>query len=351
MDIIRQDAKEVVAALGESVQQLEGRTILMAGGAGFLPAYIIDVLAWANREHFAEPCRVIAVDNFVSGAPQRLSHLTGEPWFRLVQADLTRPLTLNEPVQFILHGASIASPTFYRRFPFQTIEVNVQGTKHLLDLAMEAKSAGFLYLSSSEIYGDPPATEIPTREEYRGNVSCTGPRACYDESKRLAETLCFEYFRHHQVPVKIARPFNVYGPGLRLDDGRIIPDILHNGLQGRPLTLLSDGLDTRSFCYAADAAAALLLLLVSSSVGEAFNVGNDAEISMAAVAGVANELFDPKPGVKYATSPDPNYRVDSPRRRCPDLAKIHSHLGWRPQIGLTEGLKRTIAWYQMRRGV
>src|SRR5581483_3358860 len=203
--------------------------------------------------------RVISVDNRSTADPTRLTHRAGRDDFELIVHDATTPLELTERVDVVIHGASIASPSWYRERPLETIDVNVGGTRNLLELVRAHESRRFLYLSSSEIYGDPPRERVPTAEDYWGNVSCTGPRACYDESKRLAETLCMTYFRLFATPVTIVRPFNVYGPRLRLDDGRVVPDFLRDALAGKPVEILSDGSVTRSFCYVSDAAAAMLL--------------------------------------------------------------------------------------------
>jgi UDP-glucuronate decarboxylase len=248
-------------------------------------------------------------------------------------------------VDHVIHGASIASPTWYRRYPLETIDVNVNGTRALLDLARGQEDATFLYLSSSEIYGDPPADRIPTSEEYWGHVSCTGPRACYDESKRLAETLTFTYQRLHGLPIRIVRPFNVYGPRLRLDDGRIIPDLLKGALAREPIVLYSDGRATRSFCYVADFAAALLLLLGPDVPDGAYNVGNDEEVTIEEAARVFDEVANEGRGVRFESSEDAAYLTDNPQRRCPDLRKVKAAIPWTPAIPLREGLARTYASY------
>ena len=236
--------------------------------------YLVDVLTtWSKPQ-----LKIVAADNFIAASRDRLTHLAASPAVELMPHDVTQPIPLDGPIDYIIHGASIASPVYYRRFPLETIKVNVEGTARMLDLTRATGAKSMLFLSSSEIYGDPDPQFIPTSEEYNGNVSCTGPRACYDESKRLGETLCATYFRLHAAPVKTIRPFNVYGPGQRLDDQRIIPDLVSAALNGGPITLFSDGRPTRSFCYARDFAAALLLVLLSSENGEAFNIGNDEEI-------------------------------------------------------------------------
>jgi dTDP-glucose 4,6-dehydratase/UDP-glucuronate decarboxylase len=206
-----------------------------------------------------------------------------------------------------------------------------------------------LSFSSSEVYGDPAV--VPTPEEYHGNVSFTGPRACYDESKRLGETLCATYFRLHRVPVKVIRPFNVYGPGQRLDDGRIIPDLLRAALSGGPLVLYSDGAATRSFCYVSDfTEACLMLLMMPEADGEAFNVGNAEEVSIAQAARTMAEVAGTPPlPVLFESSAEAAYLVDNPQRRCPDLTKLHRMTGFAARVSLREGLGRALASYRQER--
>ena len=339
-----QDLAGICTRAESGLTRLAGATVLIAGGAGFLPSYLVDTLAHANRELLDEPCRVLCLDNMSTGVSARLAHLEGRGDVVFVHHDLVQPYDPGEQVDYIVHAASIASPTWYRRHPLETIDVNVGGTRHLLDLALRQEVRALLYLSSSEIYGDPPPEEIPTSEEYWGHVSCTGPRACYDESKRLAETLCSTYQRLHGLPVKVARPFNVYGPRLRLDDGRVIPDFMRDALDGEAITLYSDGEVTRSFCYVADAAAALLLLLTADAPEGAYNVGTAEEVTIGRVAEIVAGLAGTR--VHRTTSADPHYLTDNPNRRCPDLAKITDALDWRPQVQLEEGLARTLDHYR-----
>src|SRR5258708_989421 len=198
----------------------------------------------------------------------------------VVKSDISAVQDLERP-DFVVHGASIASPTYYRLHPIETMDANVLGLRRLLDHSLRWAPEGFLFFSSSEIYGDPDAANIPTAEAYRGFVSCTGPRACYDESKRFGETLCVNFARVHGIPVTIARPFNNYGPGLRLSDRRVLPDLFKDVLADRDITLLSDGRASRTFCYASDATAGYLRILLLGAKGESYNIGADApEISM-----------------------------------------------------------------------
>jgi dTDP-glucose 4,6-dehydratase/UDP-glucuronate decarboxylase len=295
---------------------------------------------------------MVCVDNLRSGVGQRVAHLMTRPDFVLVEHDITMPLQWKEEVRWIIHGASIASPVLYRRFPLQTIAVNVDGTRHLLDLGRRLGVQSLLYLSSSEVYGDPDPDAIPTPETYPGRVSCTGPRACYDESKRLAETLCMVYHRLHGVPVKVVRPFNVYGPGQRLDDQRIIPDLMTSAVRRTPIILYSDGRATRSFCYISDALKAMWHVLLSDCNGEVFNVGNDREeVTILEAARCLQEIVvDPPLEIQFQTSPDADYLRDNPSRRCPDLTKLRSEFPWEPCVMLKEGLAHTLAHYLEERG-
>lgn len=346
--IILGDVRGISEEIRREAQLLEGKTLLVTGGGGFLGGYFLDVVAFLNENVLKEKCRLICLDNFISGKEDRLSHLESKAYFESVNHNLAFPFSWKDDIDFIVHAASIASPTFYRKYPIETIEVNALGTLHLLRLAKEKKVKSFLYLSSSEIYGDPPAEHVPTPETYWGNVSSVGPRACYDESKRLAEALCMIFFREFGLPVKIARPFNVYGPGLRLDDKRVIPDFLGNALRGEAITMYSDGTDTRSFCYVSDAITGFFKILLSDYNGEAFNVGSDGEeISMKKLAQVVSELFDNSIETIHQKNLDRNYLTDNPRRRYPDLTKMRKLLQYEPKVNLRTGLQRLIEWYTL----
>jgi dTDP-glucose 4,6-dehydratase/UDP-glucuronate decarboxylase len=306
---------------------------------------VLDVLADWNRNR-ARPCKILAVDNHLVGLPERIAHLASRDDVRLVTHDLRKPYEPDEPIHYILHLAGVASPTFYRQFPLETVDVNVAGTRLLLELCRTQPVRAMLHLSTSEIYGDPATTAIPTREDYRGFVSCTGPRACYDESKRLSETLCVIYHQKYDVPIKVGRPFNVFGPGQRLDDRRIIPDLMGATVHGQPLVLLSDGKATRTFCYVRDAATAMLMILLEGRAGEAYNLGSDQEeVTMRTVAETLRDVAGLGQEVQFQRSGDPHYLSDNPQRRCPDLGKIRG-LGYAPRVSLREGLARTLASYR-----
>ena len=349
-DTIEEDILDVCDRVGEALQGLSGSTILAAGGGGFIGSFFLDVIAYASDHILEQPATLVCVDNYQTGMPDRVAHLRDSDNFVFRRHDITEPLDLGHDVDYIIHMASIASPPRYRENRLPTVDVNVLGTRNLLELARQHSVKSFLYLSSSEVYGDPSPDALPTPETYPGNVSFTGPRACYDESKRLAECLCAIYYEQFGLPVKVVRPFNVYGPRLNLDDGRVMPDFIRNALDGNPIELYSDGRATRSFCYISDAVAASLLLLLSSNNGEPFNVGNDEEITIERLAQEVSLAFDDHPNVQFASSKDPDYLVDNPQRRCPDLTKVKQAIPWEPTVMLREGIRRTIQWHKEHPG-
>lgn len=337
------DLLEIVRRSAASLDRLRGSRLLVTGAGGFLPAYLCHAIALANDQELrADPIALRCVDNFVTGLPERLEVLRSRSEVELIDASIVELERLDADVVF--HGASIASPPVYRRLPIETLRVNVLGTWRVMDRAREEQVKSVLSLSSSEVYGDPEPAAIPTPESYVGRVSFTGPRACYDEGKRVGETIGRLYFEQFGVPVTTARPFNVYGPTLRLDDGRVVPDLVRQALAGGPLVLHSDGAPTRSFCYVTDAIVAFLLLLASGDRGEAYNVGNPEEISMRTLAERIGALSGVDQIIQERSS-DARYLTDNPRRRCPDVAKL-VELGWRAEVSLNEGLRRTIEYYR-----
>ena len=343
--LVREDLRSIIQGLGEEAKKLSGKTVLISGGAGFLGNYLVLTLMELNQS-LAQPVKVIAVDNFITGSKKHLINAPEYQKYELINHDVRQPLSINGKVDYVIHAAGVASPVYYKKYPIQAIEVSTYGTKNFLELCRKKKSNSFLFFSTSEIYGDPDPAHIPTTEEYRGNVSCTGPRACYDESKRLGEALTMTYYHHIGIPIKIVRPFNVFGPGMKYNDYRVIPAFLMSALQGKPLAVHGDGQQTRTFCYVTDAMVAIYKVLLSDKNGEVYNVGNDDnEIPMLKLAETVASLL-PVPA-KVKTLPYPaDYPGDEPRRRCPDLTKIRTTLGHEPKVDLETGIERLLAWFR-----
>jgi len=354
--VVAQDLDYMCDALQDELRRLSGKNLLITGGAGFLGYYLVQLALHWNRRSDGEALRVTVFDSYVRGMPAWLEALVGDPALTLVRHDMTDQLPgdIGE-FQYIVHAASIASPTYYRQHPIETMDTNVNGLRALLEYARHQRQRGrpvegFLFFSSSEIYGDPIPENIPTPETYRGNVSCTGPRACYDEAKRYGETLCVNFAGHLGIPAKVARPFNNYGPGLKITDRRVLPDFARDVLAGRDIVMFSDGSPKRTFCYVADAVIGYYKILVKGRPGEAYNVGvEEPEISIRDLAELlvteARELFHYQGRVVQRPAPDGSYLADNPTRRCPVIAKARTELGYNPSVSLHEGLRRSLVWY------
>lgn len=355
-DVVVADLDFIASQLDYEFGKMAGRQLLLVGGAGFLGYYMVQsVLHW-NSLGRGEPIALTVYDSWIRGVPDWMEALKGDANLTLVTHDITKPLPSPMPnFDYIVHAASIASPIYYRQHPIETMDANVEGLRRLLDYTLELKRrdtplSGFLFFSTSEIYGDPTPDNIPTPETYRGNVSCTGPRACYDESKRYGETLSVNFARQYDLPISIARPFNNYGPGLKITDRRVLPDYARDIFAGRDIQMLSSGAPTRTFCYVADAVVGYYKILVRGRPGEAYNVGNPKpEISMRDLAdkvvGIAKEEFGYSGQVVFANSDDKDYLVDNPNRRCPVIDKAREELDFEPRIELDEGLRRSMRWY------
>lgn len=362
-DVVAHDLDYICSNLQTEFGSMSGKRLLITGGAGFLGYYLVQsVLDWNKKSSEAGMIHVTVYDNYLRGVPAWLSELDGTPGLTLKKYDVSNALPENMGYfQYIIHAASIASPTYYRRYPIETMDANVTGLRNLLEYSRMQKNGkspveGILFFSSSEIYGDPSPENIPTPETYNGNVSCTGPRACYDESKRYGETLCVNFARQEGIPVKSARPFNNYGPGLKITDKRVLPDFARNVLDGKNIVMLSDGAPTRTFCYVADAVIGYYKILTRGRNGEAYNIGAiEPEISIAGLAekvvDIAGDLFEYKGKVIRQVSPDEQYLIDNPNRRCPVITKAKTELGYNPGISLDEGLKRSLIWYRDNREV
>jgi dTDP-glucose 4,6-dehydratase len=300
--------------------------ILVTGGAGFLGSHLCDRL-------LAEGHDVIAMDNLITGSTDNIAHLAGNRRFLFVEQDVTHYIYLKGSLDAILHFASPASPVDYLELPIQTLKVGSLGTHNALGLAL-AKGARLLLASTSEVYGDPIVHPQP--ESYWGNVNPIGPRGVYDEAKRFAEAMTMAYHRAHGVETRIVRIFNTYGPRMRLDDGRVVPNFVGQALRGEPLTIYGDGKQTRSFCYVSDLVDGIYRLMLS----------DPAELTIGQFADVINRLTQNPAGAIFEPLP-----VDDPKQRQPDIAKARRLLGWEPKVALEEGMEQTIAWFAEKLGV
>jgi UDP-glucuronate decarboxylase len=304
--------------------------ILVTGGAGFIGSHLIDRLMEQGHD-------VLCLDNFYTGHKRNIEKWFDSPYFELIRHDITEPIRLE--VDQVYHLACPASPIHYQFNPVKTIKTNVLGTLYMLGLAKRVK-ARLLLASTSEVYGDPDVHPQP--EEYRGNVNCTGLRACYDEGKRVAETLAFEYHREHKVDIRIARIFNTYGPRMLKNDGRVVSNFIVQALERKPLTVYGDGSQTRSFCYVSDLVEGLIGLMNNDNIGP-INLGNPGEYSILELANIIRRMINPDMELVYKDLPQ-----DDPRKRQPDITKASIYLGWEPTVSLIEGLELTVRDFQQR---
>jgi UDP-glucuronate decarboxylase len=304
--------------------------ILVTGGAGFIGSHLIDRLMKQGHD-------VICLDNFFTGHKRNIRHWLDNPYFELIRHDITEPIRLE--VDQIYHLACPASPVHYQYNPVKTIKTNVMGTLNMLGLAKRV-NARFLLASTSEVYGDPDVHPQP--EEYRGNVNCIGIRSCYDEGKRVAETLAFDYHRQNNVDIRVMRIFNTYGPRMFENDGRVVSNFIVQALQGVPLTVYGDGSQTRSFCYVADLVEGMMRLMNGEHMGP-INIGNPGEYTILQLAETIQKMINPDAQLTFKPLPQ-----DDPKQRQPDITKAKNLLGWEPTINLEEGLKRTIEDFRSR---
>lgn len=316
--------------IGPECSLIQTKTILVAGGAGFVGSHLCEAL-------LAQGHRVVCVDNLLTGRRSNVAHLAAHPRFRFIEADIIAPLTIDGPLHEIYNMACPASPPLYQADPIHTFRTCVVGSLNLLELAKQ-KGARILLASTSEVYGDPEISPQP--ESYRGNVNTVGPRACYDEGKRAAETLFWEFGAHQGVATRIARIFNIYGPRMRPDDGRVVSNFIVQALTGADLTIHGDGEQTRSFCYVDDLVSGLIQLM-ASDVTEPVNLGNPGEFTVGELAAIV--LAKTGSASRLRRLPLP---VDDPRQRKPDITRAMTRLGWQPAVALNEGLDRTIRHFQ-----
>ncbi|MBI5728718.1 MAG: SDR family oxidoreductase [Candidatus Magasanikbacteria bacterium] len=308
--------------------------ILVTGGAGFIGSYISESIIGQGHE-------VVCVDNLFTGSMDNLEGVADNPRFTFIKHDIVEPLFIDGVIDQVYNLACPASPVQYQSNQVHTIKANTVGMINMLGLARE-HGARFLQASTSEVYGDPEVH--PQVEEYRGNVNPIGPRACYDEGKRVAETLCFDYFRMHGMEIKVVRIFNTYGPRMAFNDGRVVSNFIVQALKKEPLTLYGDGSQTRSFCYVDDLVTGLIAMMkTDKKITGPINLGNPQEMSIQTFAATISDLCDSKQKPLYKDLP-----IDDPRRRCPDITKAKKLLQWEPKVSLADGLKKTIVDFRAR---
>jgi len=311
---------------------LSSRSVLVAGGAGFLGSHLCDRLVEMG-------CRVTAVDNLITGSLDNIAHLRGRPNFEFIEHDICRPLEVEAGIDMVFDLASPASPIDYLKLPLETLRVGSYGVHNLLELARNQR-AGFLLTSTSEVYGDPQVH--PQSEDYWGYVNPIGPRSVYDESKRFAEAMAMAYHRYFQVDVKIARIFNTYGPRMRLDDGRVVPTLIRQALGRQPLTVFGDGRQTRSFCYVSDLIDGLIKL-AGCDYHLPINLGNPGEMTILEFAQRIQKLVGLDLPIEFKPLPQ-----DDPQKRRPDITRAKKILGWEPKVGFEQGMRETIEWFRGR---
>jgi UDP-glucuronate decarboxylase len=340
--VINEIGVRVAQRLGESARLFEGKTILITGANGFLGQYFLETFIYLNQSVFKTPCEIVAADSHITNTTT--NDTLGTLPYRFLLQDVSKLFPVEEKPDYILHAAGIASPMYYRRFPLETIDVATLGTRNMLELARKSKSQGLVYFSSSEIYGDPDPAHVPTTEDYNGNVSSIGPRACYDESKRLGETFCAVYHKQFGTRVMMVRPFNVYGPGMKEADYRVLPNFANSIKAGKALNIYGTGLQTRTFCFVEDAILGFLQVLLLGRSGEAYNIGNPSpEISMRGLVELITKI-SPRP-VKCEFIPYPeSYPAGEPMRRCPDITKAARDVGYAPGVDLEQGLRIFLDW-------
>jgi len=356
--ILEHDMEYVFQNLSSNEKsKLNGSSFLITGCGGFLGYYFMHFL---NR--FTKECniqKVIGLDNFLTGSKNWLRELTANNdkielhEFNVITDDIA-DIPNSKHMDYILHLASVASPTFYRKYPIETIDANITGLRRLLDFYKEEDLKGFLFLSSSEIYGDPFPEYIPTSEDYRGNVNTMGPRACYDEAKRFGETICWIYNNTYDIPIRMARPFNNYGPGMNIYDKRLPADFAHAIVYGQDLNILSDGTPTRTFCYISDAITGYFKVLMHDKF-DVFNIGiGEPEIPVKMFSELflkhGVDIWDYQGSIQFAQSSDKDYITDNPNRRCPDISKARNILGYNPTILVEEGVHKYLKFLKINNG-
>lgn len=336
MSVVEKDVESLVKSLNEQGASFKGQLVLVTGGAGFLGSWICDVLV-------KQGAQVTCIDNLSSGRMENIKHLIGLENFTFIEHDVSQPTFFDEKIDVVMHLASRASPLEFSKFPIQILKANTLGTWVALGIAKEHK-ARLVYMSSSEIYGDPDPNNVPTPETYNGNVNPVGPRSCYDEAKRAGEAFVTAYQVQQGLDCRILRIFNTYGPRMRSGDlyGRVVPRFIDQAVSGHPLTVFGDGTQTRSFTYVTDLVEGVLKTAwVPGLSGEVINLGNNVETRIIDLANMILELTGSKSKIEFCPLP-----IDDPKRRCPNISKAEELLEWKPKTSLRQGLLRTITWFR-----
>lgn len=344
--IIFEDIEGIVATAPVDWDVFASKRVLITGASGFLPAYLVETLLHLNRTRNLDVHITALVRNRESYI-KRFAHHLDNPNLSVLVRDVSKPISLALPHHFIIHAASQASPKYYGVDPVGTLSANVLGTMQLLELARHHPVISFMYFSSGEVYGE--TQSVPTKESDYGYIDPTSVRSCYAESKRMGENMCVSWHAQYQVPAKIARPFHTYGPGMRLDDGRVYADFVHDVIENRPIVVRSTGTASRAFCYLADATAGFFTVLLKGENGVPYNVGNSqAEISVMDLASLLIGLFPEKQlkVIKEDFQTNNGYLQSPISRNCPDISRI-KFLGWEPKTNLVDGFKRTIESYSL----
>ena len=340
--LLNKDIKQIVDNLSDISHKFSGKRILLTGGRGFLGRYFMEIFNQINERVLLNKMNVIVLDNLITAGKEG-SEIPKYKNIEFINHDVINKFQYEGKIDYIIHAAGIASPYYYRAYPLETLKVAIDGTENMLELA-ELNSAKLIFFSSSEIYGDPDIKNIPTKESYKGNVSCTGPRACYDESKRVGETLCNIFHNLKGVHTNTIRPFNVFGPGMQETDYRVLPNFTSRIKANTPLQIYGTGNQTRTFCYVTDAMEGFLRVVLSGVPGESYNIGNpNPEISVIDLIKKMEIILNKKVKYDVVDYPD-SYPADERNRRCPDILKAKIQLKYEPKVDIDEGLRRFIFW-------
>jgi len=338
---IDNDIKNILENINKLKYKFNNKKILITGGFGFLGKYLLEIFHILNK-NFGINVNVYVVDNFIT-SNKKIINLYRKKNIHILQHNIKNPFKINQKFDFIVFMAGIASPYYYFKYPFETMDTTILGLKNIFKINHN-DNANFIFFSSSEIYGNPDDKNIPTKETYNGNVTSVGSRSCYDESKRIGETICYLESHENKKNVKIIRPFNVFGPGMSINDYRIIPNITRSILKNKKLSIYSNGKQTRTYCYITDAINGFIRVFLDKRRFQIYNIGNDKnEISLINLLKLSEKVINKK--IKYSfTSYPKQYPADEPLRRCPNISKAIKNLNYKPQVNIRDGLQKHYTW-------